>query len=75
MRQFDIILQFFTGVHNEDMSYCDDVRKIALYNLASITGFWFDCVTSIPFSYIDLNSLEVAYIEFASQRHKSTNSY
>lgn len=49
-------------MHNEDMSYCDDLRKIALYNLFWLSGFWFDCVTSIPFSFIDLNSHEVGKV-------------
>ena len=71
VEQLDIILQFFTGIHNEDLSYCDDMRKIALYNLSSLTGFWFDCVTSIPFSYMDLYSREVILSKLSRCKYES----
>ena len=52
--QVDVILQFFIGIHNEDMQYCDDIHRVLLLKLKSPSGFWFDCITSIPFSYMDL---------------------
>ena len=52
--QAECAVQFFVGVWDEGGGYTDDVRVIALRNAASLTGFWFDCMTSIPWSYIDL---------------------
>ena len=66
--QVDIILQFFTGVHHEDLSYCDEWKSIALRNLRSVTGFWFDVVTSIPFSYLDIYFHQVITIGVSIQR-------
>uniref|UniRef100_A0A7S0MT42 Ion transport domain-containing protein n=1 Tax=Cryptomonas curvata TaxID=233186 RepID=A0A7S0MT42_9CRYP len=37
------------------MTYRDDFIISLKRNLSSITGFWFDCVTSIPWSYMDLH--------------------
>jgi hypothetical protein len=37
-----------------DMNYIDDFAWIVKKNLFSLTGFWFDCVTSIPWSCFDL---------------------
>jgi hypothetical protein len=53
--QAEVLLQFFVGYHTEDNRYCDDILALARRNLSSLTGFWFDCVTSIPFSFIDLS--------------------
>jgi len=47
--------QFFLGYYEEDMTYQDDLIVLLKRNLSSLTGFWFDCVTSIPWSYIDLH--------------------
>jgi hypothetical protein len=37
------------------MTYQDDILVSLRKNLTSVSGFWFDCVTSIPWSYIDLH--------------------
>ena len=47
--------QFFLGYFNADMTYQDDLRVSVLRNLSSVSGFWFDCVTSIPWSYLDMH--------------------
>jgi hypothetical protein len=52
--QFEAIIQFFLGTFDTDMNYIDDVAKIFKKNLSSLTGFWFDFVTSIPWSCFDL---------------------
>ena len=40
---------------DEHEGYIDSFSIIARRNIASLTGFWFDCVTSIPWSCIDLH--------------------
>jgi hypothetical protein len=47
--------QFFLGYYEEDMTYQDDFLASLKRNLSSISGFWFDCITSIPWSYMDLH--------------------
>jgi hypothetical protein len=53
--QFEVFIQFFVGVFDERLGYIDDPKEIAMRNLTSFTSFWFDCVTSIPWSYIDMH--------------------
>ena len=53
--QVEAFSQFFIGSYNTDMSYEDDFSCIARRNLLSVSGFWFDCVTSIPWAYLDLS--------------------
>jgi hypothetical protein len=59
MKQIEVMLQFFLGVTDKSEVYCDDIRLIALRNLTSLGGFWFDLITSIPWSYFDLDALWV----------------
>ena len=47
-------MRFFVGTYNVDMTYDDDMVSVARKNLLSVSGFWFDCVTCIPWSYMDL---------------------
>ncbi len=52
--QLDVILQFLTGCFVEhNTEYVDSYSRIALRNLTSLKGFWFDCVTSMPWSFMD----------------------
>ncbi len=53
--QVEAFTQFFLGYYEEDMTYQDDFVVSLKRNLSSISGFWFDCVTSIPWSYMDLH--------------------
>ena len=46
------------------MSYCDDIKVVAVGNILSPSGFWFDAVTSIPFSYMDLYFHQVLETDF-----------
>jgi hypothetical protein len=39
--------------------YCDDFRVISAKYLSSFGGFWFDVVTSIPWSFNDLYAYQV----------------
>jgi len=50
----EVFLQFFIGIFREDGSYEDSARAIILHNLSSPFRFWFDALTSIPFSFLDL---------------------
>jgi hypothetical protein len=44
-----------TGTVEANQEYEDDFRTVVLANLTSLSGFWFDCVTSIPWSWLDLH--------------------
>jgi hypothetical protein len=52
--QFEVTLQFFAGVYTEDLEYIDDWGTVVVMTLKSLSGFWFDTFTSIPWSYLDL---------------------
>ena len=53
-RQVEALLRFGVGSYLANQEYEDDFRVIALGNLTSLSGFWFDCITSIPWSWLDL---------------------
>ncbi len=53
--QVEAFVQFFLGRYSEDQTYEDDISLSFKRNLSSLRGFWFDCATSIPFSYMDLH--------------------
>ncbi len=53
--QLEVLVQFFVGVHGGEQEYIDDWSHVATAYLTSIFGFWFDSVTSIPWSFIDLH--------------------
>ncbi len=57
--QTEIVLQFFTGSVDLSEKYCDDIRVISTTYLTSFSGFCFDCMTSIPWSFNDLYSYQV----------------
>jgi hypothetical protein len=56
--QMDIGLRFITGTYI-DGAYCDSVRTLAWHYLTTPSGFAFDAITSIPFSWLDWDSLKV----------------
>ncbi len=41
-------------MYTEDLEYVDDWNKVVAKTLRSLSGFWFDTFTSIPWSYLDL---------------------
>ncbi len=57
--QFEILLQFFIGFYDESEVYIDSFRKNAFRYLTAISGFWFDCATSLPWSYNDMQAYRV----------------
>jgi hypothetical protein len=52
--QIDVALQFFVGVFTEDLQYVDDWRAVFFKTFTSVSGFWFDSFTSIPWAFLDL---------------------
>jgi hypothetical protein len=46
-------------MYTEDMAYIDNWRLVASKLCMSATGIWFDIVTSIPWSFMDLHSYQV----------------
>jgi hypothetical protein len=53
--QVEAFSQFFIGYYKIDMTYEDNLAVCIARNLSSFSGFWFDCVTSIPWSYMDMH--------------------
>ncbi len=53
--QVEAFMRFFVGKYSADMSYDDNLVSVARTNVCSASGFWFDCITSIPLSYTDLS--------------------
>ncbi len=43
-------------MYDQDLNYVDDWQCVAKRNLQALSGFWFDAVTSIPWSFLDLHS-------------------
>ena len=58
--QLDICLRFVTGTYVDGV-YCDSVPRLAWHYVSSPGDFAFDCLTSIPFSWVDWYSLQVAH--------------
>ena len=57
--QVEVFIQFFVGMYDNKQEYIDDWRLVASAYLMSPFGFWFDCVTSVPWSFMDLRFLLV----------------
>ena len=53
--QVEVLVQFFVGMYDHQQEYVDDWRRIGLAYFMSASGFWFDSVTSIPWSFMDLH--------------------
>jgi hypothetical protein len=51
--------QFFIGSFEDSPSLLNDFLLVLLRNFTSISGFWFDCITSIPWSFIDFRAYTV----------------
>jgi hypothetical protein len=60
IRQLEIILNFFIGYYDAGC-YEDSLFAIAKRNLSDPSLFWFDAMTSIPLSYIDLYFSKVSF--------------
>ncbi len=64
--QIEVVLHFFIGFYDSADKYIDDIRTIVLKSLMALGGFWFDCITSLPWSFMDLYAYQV-HISFSSQ--------
>jgi hypothetical protein len=71
--QFEVFVQFFIGVYDSAEKYCDDPLVVATRYLTSLRGFAFDFITSLPWSYFDLNSYQA--ILFQSSSSSSSSSF
>ena len=61
--QMEAFARFFVGVYKVDLTYDDDFVSICKQNVCSPGGFWFDCATSIPWSFMDLRVYLVSFHE------------
>ena len=57
--KFEAISQFFIGYFDANEKYVDSLLAVALKNFSSFSGFWFDLLTSIPWSYFDMIAYQV----------------
>ncbi len=54
LHQIEVAFQFVIGTFDSTGTYCDEFRAVVARYLTKVRGFWFDCVTSVPWSYMDL---------------------
>ena len=57
--KFEAISQFFVGYFDANEKYVDSLLAVALKNFSSLSGFWFDLLTSVPWSYFDMTAYQV----------------
>ena len=57
--KFEAISQFFVGYFDANEKYVDSLLAVALKNFSSFSGFWFDLLTSVPWSYFDMTAYQV----------------
>ena len=55
-----MVTNCFVGFYDEDMNYVDRLSRVLLRYTTSVMGFWFDSITSIPWSCLDLQSYLVS---------------
>ena len=60
--QLEVLYQFFVGSFDETGTYVDDIGTIAKNYVFSYNGFWFDAITSVPWSFLDLYSYQVSAV-------------
>ena len=48
------------GEFDETGTYVDDFGAVARNYVLSYSGFWFDSITSIPWSYLDLYAYQAS---------------
>jgi hypothetical protein len=58
--QLEVVYQFFVGTFDETGTYVDEFHVVASSYILSYSGFWFDALTSVPWSYLDLYSYRVS---------------
>ena len=55
-----MVYQFLVGEFDETGTYVDDFGAVARNYVLSYSGFWFDSITSIPWSYLDLYAYQAS---------------
>ena len=60
--QLEVVYQFFVGAFDETGTYVDDINTIAKKYVFAYNGFWFDVITSGPWSFLDLYSYQVSAV-------------
>ena len=45
--------------YDQNGKFVDDLRTVSLRYVSSVNSFWFDLVTSLPWSYLDLYAYQV----------------
>jgi hypothetical protein len=58
--QLEVVYQFFVGTFDETGTYVDEFHVVASSYILSYSGLWFDALTSVPWSYLDLYSYRVS---------------
>ena len=53
-QKVEVASKFFIGFHGKNNEYIDDISLVAYKVLTSLSGFWFDLFTSVPWSYFDV---------------------
>ena len=54
-----MVLNLFTGILSGVEAYVDDPPTVLYRKLTSASDFWFDFVTSLPWSYLDYHAYQV----------------
>ena len=67
-----MVIHLFTGIINGVENYVDDPMEVLHRKLTSLSGFWFDFVTSLPWSYLDYNALLVCIAFSAAKSYSIT---
>ena len=62
----EVVYQFFVGTFDETGTYVDEFQAVARNYAFSYSGFWFDALTSVPWSYLDLYSYQVRVQQICS---------
>ncbi len=66
--QIEVACQFGIGTFDSTGTYCDEIGVIVRRYLTKLRGFWFDCMTSVPWSYMDF----AVYVVWLSTSFPST---
>ena len=73
--QLEVVYQFFVGSFDETGTHIDDFGTIARVYVLSYSGFWFDTLTSIPWSFLDFYSYHVSFLHNSKFLHSQSYAY
>ena len=66
--QFEVFSQFFIAYYDNRGIYVDELISVVTNYTGSVTRFWFDIGTSIPWSYLDFLADQVTNVANQSRR-------